>query len=131
VEAPPADAARDEIRQLPRPVPQAPRPAPVERPRRWEAPSGPAAALRRAPSQRGPVRPERGAAPDPAIQQPNITLQVVVFSDVPSQRMAFIDGRRYAEGDQIDADTVLERIDADGIVVRWRGARFAIAARRD
>jgi hypothetical protein len=66
-----------------------------------------------------------------AVQPPDITLQVIVYSDVPSQRMVFIAGRRYAEGDALDAETTLERINADGAVVKRRGARFVIAARRD
>ena len=61
---------------------------------------------------------------------PNVTLQVLVYSETPTQRMVFIDGRRYAEGDAIDGETVLERINADGVVVKYRGQRFVIAERR-
>ncbi len=68
------------------------------------------------------------AAPVPP---PQIALQVIVYSDVPSQRMAFIDGRRYAEGDALDAETVLERINPEAAVVRRRGVRFVIDARRN
>ena len=55
---------------------------------------------------------------------------MVVYSDVPAQRMVFIDGRRFAEGDAIDTETVLERINADGVVVNRRGQRFVISERR-
>ena len=50
-----------------------------------------------------------------------------MYSDVPSQRMVFIDGQRYAEGDSIDAETVIERINTDGAVFKRRGVRFVIA----
>jgi type II secretory pathway component PulC len=56
---------------------------------------------------------------------------VIVYSDVPAQRMVFIDGQRYAEGDALDAETVIERINADGVVVKRRGVRFVIAGHRD
>lgn len=69
-----------------------------------------------------------GGRPGPP---PAITLQVLVYSDVPMERMVFIDGRRLAEGDSIDAETTLERINKDGIVVRRRGVRYVILSQRD
>jgi hypothetical protein len=91
------------------------------------------------PTRRPPVssakvpNPEDAAVAEPSqpVEAPKITLQVIVYSDVPSQRMVFIDGRRYAEGDALDAETVLERINADGAVVKRRGVRFGIVGRRD
>ena len=62
---------------------------------------------------------------------PGIAVQVIVYSDVPSQRMAFIDGRRFAEGDMIDGDTILERINEDGIVVRRGGVRYVVMSRKE
>ena len=78
--------------------------------------------------------PEPKAAPDApthGVEAPKVTLQVIVYSDVPSQRLVFIDGHRYAEGDSLDAETVLERINSDGVVFRRRGVRFVVAGRRD
>src|SRR5947207_8848597 len=71
---------------------------------------------------------DRGAPASAAA--PRITLQVLVYAETPAQRMVFIDGRRFAEGDPIDAETVLERINADGVVVNRRGQRFVISERR-
>jgi hypothetical protein len=80
----------------------------------------------------------RSSAPEPSaavpaqpVEPPKVTLQVIVYSEVPSQRMVFIDGHRYAEGDLLDAETVLERINADGVVFKRRGVRFVIADRRE
>jgi general secretion pathway protein B len=75
---------------------------------------------------------DRAAAPTASapVNAPAITLQVLVYSETPAQRMVFIAGRRYAEGDAIDAETVLERINADGAVFRRRGQRFVISDRR-
>jgi general secretion pathway protein B len=61
---------------------------------------------------------------------PKLILQVLVYSDIPSQRMVFMDGRRYVEGDPIDAETTLERLTPDGAVVNRRGQRFTITDRR-
>ena len=61
---------------------------------------------------------------------PKLHIQVVVYSDVPAQRMVFIDGRRYAEGDRVDADTVVDRITPDGAVVTRRGQRLTLTSGR-
>jgi len=80
------------------------------------------------------ARPSERTAPAPPlsapVDAPKLTLQVLVYSEAPGQRMVFIDGRRYTEGDAIDAETVLERITAEGAVVKRRGQRFVISDRR-
>jgi pyruvate/2-oxoglutarate dehydrogenase complex dihydrolipoamide acyltransferase (E2) component len=65
-----------------------------------------------------------------AVEEPRLQVQVVVYSDVPAQRMVFIDGRRYAEGDKVDAETVVERITPEGAVVTRRGQRFPLTSGR-
>ena len=81
-----------------------------------------------------PQRPTDRAAPartaSAPVDAPAIILQVLVYSEIPAQRMVFIAGRRYVEGDAIDAETVLERINADGAVFRRRGQSFVISDRR-
>jgi len=56
------------------------------------------------------ARPSERTAPAPPlsapVDAPKLTLQVLVYSEAPGQRMVFIDGRRYTEGDAIDAETV-------------------------
>jgi hypothetical protein len=58
-------------------------------------------------------------------------VQVVLYSDVPAERLVFIDGRRYAEGDKIDADTVVERITPDGAIVNRGGHRQMLTSGRN
>ena len=65
-----------------------------------------------------------------AVEEPKLKVQVVVYSDVPAQRLVFIDGRRYAEGDKVDAETVVERITPEGAVVTRRGQSFALTSGR-
>ena len=83
--------------------------------------------------RRSDARSEEAAPAEPAVpvQPPQIALQVVVYSEVPSQRMVFIDGRRYGEGDALDPETVVERINPDAVVIKRRGVRFVIDARRN
>lgn len=111
------------------PAPRAVVPPPVVAPPGVVAPPAPAVAAV-APRV---VAPAPGvAAPRPVTSEdaPKLLLQVLVYADVPSQRMVFINGRRYVEGDQIDADTTLERITPDGAVVNRHGQRFTITDRR-
>ncbi len=63
-----------------------------------------------------------------AVEAPKLRVQVVVYSDVPAERMVFIDGRRYAEGASVDAETVVERITPEGAVVVRRGQRFVLTS---
>ena len=79
------------------------------------------------PSPVVPAPPAEAVPPSAPIAAPTVTIQVLVYSDVPAQRMVFIDGRSYREGDALDSETVLERITADGIVMKRRGQRFVIS----
>jgi hypothetical protein len=47
---------------------------------------------------------------------------VLVYSDVPEERLVFINGQKYVEGQAVDAETVLEQITPDGAFLR-RGDR--------
>jgi hypothetical protein len=66
----------------------------------------------------------------PAFDVSKLTLQVVVYSEIPAQRMVFIDGRRYVEGDALDAETTVERITPDGVVLNRGGRRAVLPDRR-
>ena len=68
--------------------------------------------------------------PPAVVEPPKLQVQVVLYSEVPAERMVFIDGRRYAEGDRVDAETVVERITPDGAVVTRRGQRFTLTSGR-
>ena len=114
--------------------------APSEPSARTVPPSAPAAPV-------APGRVESGAPEEPsspaaessapeavpnstAAGAPDIVLQVIAYSDVPSERMVFIGGRRYAEGDALNSETVLERIRPDSVVVKRQGRQFVIRDRR-
>jgi hypothetical protein len=58
-------------------------------------------------------------------------LQVVVYSDVATQRMVFIDNRKYVEGQSIDGNAVIESIVPDGAILLYQGKRVKLRASPD
>jgi general secretion pathway protein B len=103
----PAAAARPAADPVP--------PATVARPA--ADPVAPAAVTRPAP-------PPPDAAAGPAL--PRLALDVLVYSDVPAERMVFINGRKYIEGQTVDDDTVIEQITPEGVVIRHQGRRLEL-----
>lgn len=84
-----------------------------------------------------PAKPlERDPATPPASQESPVPqevlaklhLQVLVYSEVPSGRLVFINNSKYVEGQQIDANLVVERITSDGVFVSYQGKRVFLRA---
>ena len=121
----PAPAGRSVAAAPPTPVvaPQAPPPAPVPIPQR-PMPSPQAPPLVGAPLT--PVGP--GTPPSPA--RPPLKLEALIYSDVPSERMVFINGRRYAEGDTVEGRLRVEEIHEDGVDLSEQGRRTTLRAAR-
>jgi|WetSurMetagenome_2_1015567.scaffolds.fasta_scaffold260487_2 hypothetical protein len=73
------------------------------------------------------VQPEQSPAetsPVPlreAMQKMKIT--VLLYSDVPSERTVFINGRKYSEGDYVEGRYLLEKITAGGAELIYMGER--------
>jgi Type II secretion system protein B len=57
---------------------------------------------------------------------PTAKLDALVYADTPAGRMAFINGRRYGEGDSLDPQTRIDEITQEGVVLRHRGQRFLL-----
>jgi general secretion pathway protein B len=91
-------------------------------------PATPPAPAQAAPAPSTPA-PAAESAP-PATEPQKLQVQVVLYSDDPAERMVIINGRRYAEGQKVDADTVVERITPDGAVISRRGQRFPLTSGR-
>jgi Type II secretion system protein B len=67
------------------------------------------------------------AAPsDPA----GLKLEALIYSDLPAQRMVFINGRRYVEGDMVDGKLRVEEIQEEGVALSDQGRRFTLRATR-
>jgi general secretion pathway protein B len=111
---PGASETRSAALARPHPTPPAAAPGrePVTEPRPADAP-GPPPAIALAP----------GPPPDTKSGRalPQFALDVLVYSDVPAERLVFINGRKYVEGQPLDSDTVLEQITPEGAVLRHQG----------
>jgi len=52
-----------------------------------------------------------------------MTLSLLMFADTKEERMVFIDGNKYAEGDRVDGIYLLESITIDGAILSYQGER--------
>jgi hypothetical protein len=57
---------------------------------------------------------------------PKLKLEVLVYSDVASERMVFINGRKYVQGDTVAERARVEEIHPDGVVLSEQGRRFTL-----
>ena len=57
-----------------------------------------------------------------------LRLQFLVYSEVPSERLVFINNRKYTEGQAVDGDVIVEKITPDGAVMTYQGQRFVLRA---
>ena len=141
-EAPPEPVA------APAPPPATPRPLvklePLPKPGAVvERPSSPPADARP-----GAVAPAKPNAPPPAprIGTPTIQptpatpaappesaglrVEALIYADTPAERMVFINGRRYREGDSIDGRLRIEEIREEGVELSDQGRRFILRVSR-
>jgi general secretion pathway protein B len=75
------------------------------------------------PSDGGAIRP---AQPATGETLPRLTLDVLVYSDVPAERLIFINGRKYVEGQAVDGGGVVEQIMPDGVILRREGKQIVL-----
>jgi hypothetical protein len=68
----------------------------------------------------------RAAPTAPAQALPRLTLDVLVYSDVPAERLVFINGRKYVEGQAVDGVAVVEQITPDGAILRHEGKQIVL-----
>jgi general secretion pathway protein B len=59
---------------------------------------------------------------------PQIHLQMLVYSDVASERLVFINNHKYVEGQSVEGKLVVEKITPDGAVVNYQGKRLLLRA---
>jgi general secretion pathway protein B len=119
-------------------------PAPVA-----EAPARPAVAPEASPKPAAPARPSparvsraaRSASSAPVAEKAaaapsaaaaavlaNLSLQAVVYSDDPRERIVFINNQKFVEGQSIDGAVTVERIMPDGVVLMSQGERITLRA---
>jgi Type II secretion system protein B len=141
-EAPPRPVTviRDVARPTPSPT-QVIEPTPPRRsaPVKTSAVKPPELAVARpAPAPRPVVAPPPTAAAPPAAPTPvappatarsttsKLKLEVLSYSEVPAQRLVFISGHRYREGDTVEGGAKVEEIREDGVVLSDQGQRFTL-----
>lgn len=104
-------------------------PVPTARPATSPAPGVRASAT--PPQAAAPVEPPAAAArPAPPAERSGLKLEALIYSDLPAQRMVFINGRRYAEGDVVDGRLRVEEIQEEGVELSEQGRRFTLRATR-
>ena len=77
----------------------------------------------------GPTRPATTTPGPPAPTAPGggadeiskLKLTVHVWADKPAERLVFINGRKYVQGDRIEDKVVLEEITQEGAMVSYQG----------
>ena len=57
---------------------------------------------------------------------PELRLELHVFSNLPAERFAFINSRKYREGDTLQEGPRVDEITRDGVVLDFRGRRFLL-----
>jgi hypothetical protein len=76
------------------------------------------------------VQPSPAPAAPPVAASPaeagSLKLEALIYADVPAERMVFINGRRYREGDSIDGRLRVEEIREDGVELSDQGRRFSL-----
>jgi hypothetical protein len=67
------------------------------------------------------------ARPAPGEEPVRFTLDVLVYADAPAERLVFINGRKYVEGQALDGETVVEQITPDGVVLLRANRRIVLS----
>ena len=70
-----------------------------------------------------PADPKAGA---PAKADGRFKLEVLSYSEIPAQRLVFINGRRYREGEVMDSGVKVEEIREDSVILNEAGQRFTL-----
>lgn len=74
--------------------------------------------------QQAPLRTYREMSPEYRADFPELTVQVHVFEQMPSQRFVIVNNRRYHEGETLAEGPVLVEIVKEGLVLDFRGERL-------
>ncbi len=107
----------------PAPAPKAPFPAPPPK----QAAAAPQVV--RAPPAAAPLltAPLMEQLPEAVRQSlPAIRVDALLYAERPAERMVFIDGRRYREGDTVSEGLRIEEIRRDGVILSYKGERFMV-----
>ena len=89
------------------------------------------------PSAPAPTTPAAPTPPPGAVARPAappeaaaLRVEALIYADAPAERMVFINGRRYREGDSIDGRLRVEEIKEEGVELSDQGRRFTLRVSR-
>src|SRR5437899_1584860 len=71
-------------------------------------------------------QPESDAGPELRDAMSKFKLEVLVWAADPRDRMVFLSGRKFVEGQSLDGKVIVERINEDGIVLGYQGQRVRV-----
>src|SRR6267142_2518809 len=71
-------------------------------------------------------QPESDAGPELRDAMSKFKLEVLVWAADPRDRMVFLSGRKFVEGQSLDGKVVVERINEDDIVLGYQGQRVRV-----
>lgn len=98
---------------------------PIDAPAVAPLPARPATAPSQAPAA-NEILPTMSSLIAGGIVLPDLRLDMHVYSDKPSDRFAFVNMRKYSEGQTLTEGPLLERITPDGVVLNSQGQRFVL-----
>lgn len=61
-----------------------------------------------------------------ALSLPELRLDIHVYSSAPGERFAFINSRKYTEGQSLTEGPLVEKITQEGVLLSYRGKRFVL-----
>src|SRR5262249_39341487 len=73
-----------------------------------------------------PPQPAPDAGPELRDAMDKFKLEVLVWAADPRDRMVFLSGRKFVEGQSLDGKVVVERIDEESIVLAYQGQRVRV-----
>ena len=79
------------------------------------------------PVPKGPTVPSAAALLEQGIKVPALHLELHAYSDNPSERFVFINGRKYREGEHLPEGTQIVTVEPNGVVMSEQGHRFMLA----
>lgn len=106
-------------------TPTPPAPSPVQA--AVLPPPAPAASAEIPPAEAKP--PAGGAPTGMAAVVSTLALNALIYSDVKAERIVYIDGRRYTEGQRVNGVYLLEEIKPEGAVLSYQGERELLPMR--
>ncbi len=86
-----------------------------------------AAIVPKRPAPTGPTLPSAAALQAQGINVPPLKLELHAYSDKPTERFVFINGRKYKEGERLAEGPEVVTIETNGVVLSEQGQRFQLA----